>query len=84
MSEQVEDYFIVTNPNVKVIEAEVKKLISAGWTPHGGLCGASGSTTAGLVPVFCQAMVKIKKEATEQQKGMSQLKQHKHSLFKNL
>lgn len=82
MSEQADDFFIVANANLKMLEAEVKKLIGEGWDLHGGLCSAVGNAP-NAIPIFCQAMVKVKRGAPEAPKGNIPLR-HKHSVYKQL
>jgi len=84
MIEQVEDYCIVSHSNIKMLEAEVKKMIAEGWCPHGSLTSVVSNMPNALA-VVCQSMVKVKPSKPEAAPApVAQPMRHKHSLYKNL
>jgi len=82
MTEQAEDYCILSHSNIKMLEADVKRMVGEGWTPHGSLTSVV-SHAPNALPVLCQPMVKLKKVKAEALSAPAPMK-HKHSLYRNM
>ena len=56
------DYKVAVSQNYRDLEFEVKRRISEGWTPQGGITAGATSTKAGSISIteltYMQAMVK--------------------------